>query len=197
MEELRFILKYVYGLLSHTEEVWTRLTDAECKEGKVDYMLRCYYWPLMGVGALLIFLLHGNGVMLHSKLSFDSPFSFEYAMKGMVAFALSYAAGPTFARLLIQQLFSGVTKITIDKSQMEIFVHYCMSIVMLVDMLCACLPYFTFLSFIGLYVIYVLYLGTEHYLQLKMARGYFLTIAFVSIYFCPRLIHLLLAFFEK
>ena len=197
MEEIRFILKYVSGLLARTEETWANLTNPDCKEGEPDYMLRCYYWPLMGVGALIIFLLHGNGVMLHSKLPFDAPFSMEYAMKGMVAFALSYAAGPTFARLLIQQVYGSMTNVNLEKNQMEIFVHYCMSIVMLIDLLCSCLPYFTFLSFIGLYVIYVVYVGSDQYLQLKTARGFFLTIAFVCIYFCPKLICYILALFEK
>lgn len=197
MEELRFILKYVSGLLSRTDETWTRLAEPDCKEGQADYMLRCYYWPMMGVGALIIFLLHGNGVMLHSKLPFDAPFSLEYAMKGMVAFVLSYAAGPTLARLLLQQCFSSLTHIHFDKNQIEVFVHYCMSIVMLVELLCACLPYFTFLSFIGLYVIYIVYVGTDVYLKLQTARNFFMTLAAAFIYFSPRIISGLLAIFEK
>ena len=198
MEEIRFILKYVYGLLAKTEEVWTRLSDPECKEGRNDYMMRYYYWPLMGVGCLLIFLLHGNGVMLHTKMTaFEASFSLEYAMKGMASFALGYAAGPILAGIIIKELYGRATNEQLDKNQLEIFVHYSMSIVMIFEMFCACLPYFTFLSFIGLYVIYIVYLGTSTYLKVQVSRGLFVTIAFLAIYFSPSALQFLLELFEK
>lgn len=197
MEELRYILKYIRGLFAHTEETWERLAEPGIREAEIGYMTRFYYYPLMGFGALLIFILHGNGVMLHSKMTFDAPFNFEYAMKGMIAFALSYVASPTLARLLIQQIFTGLTRIPFEKEQLELFVHYSMSIVMVIDMFCSCLPYFTFLSFIGLYLINVVYLGAVSYLRLQNARGLFLVVSSLSIYFSPWLIQRVLSIFAK
>lgn len=197
MEELRYILKYVRGLLTHTEETWTNLAEPETKEGQVEYMLRGYYWPLLGTGSLLIFILYGNGIFLNSKLPFDAPFNFEYAMKGLVSFATSYVVAPTLARLIIEQLYSLSVREKIEKDRLEIFVHYSMSIVMIIELFCACLPQFTFLTFIGVYLISIVYLGIVSYLKLTRHVGLLLLISSFSIYASPWIMQHLLALFAK
>ena len=63
MEELRCIIHYVRGLLAHPTETWKELSEPEQPAANLEYMQRNFYYPLLGVGTLLIFLLHGNGVM--------------------------------------------------------------------------------------------------------------------------------------
>lgn len=196
MEELRYIMKYLHGLFAHTEETWQHLSEPDVKEAELSYMTRYYYYPMMGVGTLLIFLLHGNGIMLH-KLPFDAPFNFEFAMKGAISFALSYVLSPTLARLIIEYLFSAMTRVTFDKQRLEVFTYYCMSVVMALSLFCSCLPNFTFLSFILLYAINVVYQGCDPYLHLPSNRGYFITVASAAVMFSPWLIRFILGFFVK
>ncbi len=198
MEELRFIFTYVKDLLSHTEETWKRLRDPELPAAKTEYMLRNYYWPMMGVCAICIFLLHGNGIMLHSKLAYDAPFSLELGMKGAVSFILGYAAGPTLAILLIREVFCRFTQAELDKERLEIFVHYTMSVVMLINLFCSFLPTMTFLSFIGLYVIYIVWLGSSELMEIvEKQQRFFIVIASVAIYYSPKLIQGILLLIER
>lgn len=196
MEELRYILKYLHGLLAHAEETWQHLSEPDVKEADASYLTQYYYYPLLGVGTLLIFLLHGNGVLLH-KQPFDASFNFEFAMKGAISFALSFVLAPTMARLAIEWMFCNLTNIQIEKQKLDVFCYYCVSVVMLLTLFCACLPNFTFLSFIILYTINVIYQGCERYLRLTDNRGYFITIASAAIMFSPWLIKFILAYFVK
>lgn len=184
MTELRYIFRYVKDLLSHTDETWVQLRDPNLKEAQVDYMLRYYYWPLMGIAAICIFFLHGNGVMVNSKLAYDAPFDFLTGLKGMAMFAFGYATGPMLAGLIIREVFGFFTDVTFDRNKLELFVHYSISIVLLVDLFCAFLPSMTFLTFIGLYVIYVVWLGASLFLEVQSSLlRFFVFVSFLAIYF--------------
>jgi len=174
-----------------------RFSDPNEKAHDSEYSFRTYYWPLMGVGALLIFILFGNGMMLRSKMSFDDPFSFEYAMKGMVNFTLCYFAGPTLASILISWVCGALAGMKFDKNQLEVFVLYNMSILMLCDMFCACFYSFTFFVVLKLYFIYVMLEGVDNFMKIDKGRGLFSTVSALAIYFSPDVIHRILAYFEK
>lgn len=197
MEQLRFIIMIIKSLLSQPRETWMRLSDPNEKAHDSEYSFRTYYWPIMGVGALMIFILFGNGIMLRSKMTFDDPFSFEYAMKGMVNFTLSYFAGPTLASLVIGWACGKLAGMKFDKNQLEVFVLYNMSILMLCDMFCALLPTFTFLAVLKLYMLYIMLEGVDNFMKIERARGFFSTLSALAIYFSPDVIHRILAFFEK
>lgn len=190
MTELRYIFKYVKDLLSNTEETWTRMRDPNLPEGQIEYLLRYFYWPLLGVGAICIFLLHGNGVMLNSKLEYDDPFSFETGLRGMVSFVLGYAAAPSLASLIIREVFCRLSNMEFDRNRLDVFVHYCISIVMLVELLCAFLPTLTFISFIGLYTLYIVWLGAAVYLEISSSTSlrFFVFVSFLAIYFSSDLL---------
>lgn len=196
MEELRYIMKYLHGLFAHTEETWQHLSEPDVKEADLSYLTRCYYYPLMGVGTLLIFLLHGNGILLH-KQPFDAPFNFEFAMKGAISFALSYVLAPSLAVLIIRQLFCRLTRVKIEKQTLEVFAYYATSVVMVLTLFISCFPNFTFLSFIILYAINIVYQGTDPFLKVSVNRGYFITIASAAIIFSPWIIKYVLAIFVK
>lgn len=196
-KQICFILHYLRGLMAHPMEIWTELLDPKEPVSQSEYSIRHYYGPILGTGALLIFLLHGNGVMLRSKLPYDAPFNLEYAMKGMVSFALSYTAGPALAFVIIKSVCGALAAMRFDKNQLEIFILYNMSFLMACDMFCACFPSFTFLSFIGLYMLYIMLEGVDHYMKLGSGRGLFAMVAFLSIYFSPILFNHILASFEK
>ncbi len=187
----------IKSLLSTPKEAWMRLSDPNEKGHDVEYTLRYYYWPILGVGALLIFILFGNGIMLPSKLPFDAPFSIEYAMKGMVDFALRYATGPSLAYVLISWIYGKMVGTKLEKNLLEVFIIYNTSILMLCDMFCALLPSFTFLSVLKLYFLYIMLEGVDNFMKMDKARGLFSTLSALAIYFSPDIIHRILAFFEK
>ena len=197
MEQLLLIWKNAFGLLGSPMETWMRFSDPNEKSHDSEYSFRNYYWPIMGVGAVLIFVLFGNGVMLRSKMSFGDPFNFEYAMKGMVNFTLSYFAGPNLAYIIISWGFSKLTGFTIDKNKLDVFILYNMSILMLFDLFCAFFPNFTFLSVMKLYMLYVMLEGVDVFIKIEKARGLFSTLSALAIYFSPVLIQNILGFFEK
>lgn len=197
MEQLLFILQNIKGLLGSPRETWLRFSDPNEKAHDSEYSFRNYYWPIMGVGAVLIFILFGNGIMLRSKMSFDDPFSFEYAMKGMVNFTLSYFAGPSLAYIIISWAFKKMAGFSFDKNQLEVFILYNMSILMLCDMFCALLPNFTFLSVLKLYMLYVMLEGVDGFIKIEKARGFFSALAALAIFFSPVLIGYILELFEK
>ncbi|MBQ0057609.1 MAG: hypothetical protein KBT20_08130 [Bacteroidales bacterium] len=194
MTEIRYILRYVKDLLSDTEAVWIKLRDPNLREAQLDYMLRYYYWPMMAFASLCVFLLHGNGVMLNSKLAFDAPFSFEYALTGMVSFALGFAVGPSLAALVLRETFFRFTPIAIAKDQLELFVHYSMSITMVISLFCAFLPNLKFLTFLHLYLIYVVWLGAMSYLDLltSIYQRVFTIVATAVIFYSPAILQYIL-----
>ncbi|MBP5715897.1 MAG: hypothetical protein J6W69_02145 [Bacteroidales bacterium] len=188
MEELRCIIHYVRGLLAHPTETWKELSEPEQPAANLEYMQRNFYYPLLGVGTLLIFLLHGNGVMLRSPLPVDAPFSLEYALRGAVAFALSYFAGPRLASLIIALLCSRMAGMELERRRLEVFVSYNMGVLILCDMFCALLPNFTFLTLVSMYVLYVALEGVDNFMQIGRMRGMFAVISCVSIYLSPHVI---------
>lgn len=188
MEELRCIIHYVRGLLAHPTETWKELSDPEQPAANLDYMQRNFYYPLLGAGTLLISLLHGNGVMLRSPLPADAPFSLEFALRGAVAFALSYFAGPRLASLLISLFCSRLGGLELDRRRLEVFVTYNMGILILCDMFCALLPNFTFLTLISMYVLYVALEGVDNFMQIGRMRGVLAVVSCLSIYLSPHII---------
>ncbi len=196
MEEFRFIWKYVRDLLAHTEDTWRRLRNPDLPAAQPEYMLRTYYWPMMGVCSIFIFLLHGNGIMIDSPLAYGAPFSLELGMKGAVSFILGYTAGPTLAILLIRELFCRLTQTPLNKDRLELLVYYSMSFLMLCDLFCSLLPSLTFLSLISLYVLYIVWLGTTELMDITdRLQRFFLVVACVAIYFSAdiiqRILHLI------
>lgn len=187
MLELKYIFKYVRDLLTNTTDVWTRLrNDDKLNEGKFDYLFQHYYLPMMGVGAICIFLLYGLGFISHSVVLDDSGFDLEVGLKGMVLFVVAYISAVPLATLIIKETFDRLFEQDTEKNKLEVFAGYCVSLVMLVELVCAFLSQLSFLTFAGLYVIYVVWVGAALYLEIENRRLWFFTVvAFLSIYCAP------------
>lgn len=188
MEELRCIIHYVRGLFAHATETWRALAEPDEPAANLEYMQRNFYYPLLGIGSLLIFILHGNGVMLNSPLKGDDPFSLEFALRGSVAFALSYFAGPRLATLMIGLFCNKLAAMQLDRRKLEVFVSYNMGLLIVFDMFCAFLPNLTFLTLMSVYVLYVAFEGIDNFMQITRMRGVLAVVSCASIYAAPHII---------
>lgn len=187
MLELKYIFKYVRDLLAHTTDVWTRLHDDEkLNEGNNEYMFQHYYLPMMGVSAICIFLLYAWGIYPHQGIQILSSFDLGVGLKGMVLFVVAYISAVPLATLIIKETYGKLYERSLDKNRLEVFVGYCASLVMLVELVCAFMPQLSFLTFAGLYVIHVAWIGAALYLKIEDKHLWFFTVvAFLSIYGSP------------
>lgn len=187
MKQVIDILKFLFRLIVEPEETWQTLSAGDQDRKAVDAMQRNLYFPLLGAGALLLFLAGGWSV---------SPFGLEPAMKRGVSFLLSYFAGYYVAVFCISEFFKSVDKRVYDKHRLYGFTAYAMSFIIVVQVLVGCLPGLKFLTFICLYVIYIIWCGSNYYLFIDEKRRLrFSIFASFLVYFAPvavgRLLHLM------
>ena len=173
------------------------LSDPNDKMHDADTAFRNCYAPLLGAGSLLIFVLHGKDYLPQHKLPFDAPFSIELAMKGMVGFALSYVCAPTLAYVLISSIYGKLAGVRFDKNQLQVFVMFNLSVLMVCDIISALIPILSFLSVLKIFMIYILFEGIDNYMRIEQGRWAFAFISALSLYASPYVINHLLNMFEK
>lgn len=183
MHDIQFLLSYLYGFLFHVRETWQRLKAAPQEVQEIEYFRTHFFWPLLGVGALCMFLLYGNGWFASSKLAYDDPFSFEYAMKGVVRFAVSYALSPMLATMLIRDFSSKLLGMSFKLEKLELYVTVCIAIDMMIVLACSFFPAFQFLRFGRLYVIAHVVLGSREIMEIEDSEfGLFCVDTYISIF---------------
>lgn len=187
MKQVKDILKFLFRLIVEPEETWQNLSVRDQDRKAVDAMQHNFYFPLLGAGALLLFLAGGWSV---------SPFGLEPAMKRGVSFLLSYFAGYYLAVFCIGEFFKSTDKAVFDKHRLYGFTAYAMSFILLIQVLVGCLPSMKFFTFICLYVTYIIWCGSRYYLFVDERRRLrFSIFTSLFIYFAPwvvgRLLHLM------
>jgi len=187
MKQIKDILKFLFRIIVEPEETWQKLSERDQDRNAVDAMQHALYFPLLGAGALLLFLAGGWRV---------SPFGLEPAMKGGVSFLLSYFAGYYLAVFCISEFFKSTDKLVFDKYRLYGFTAYAMSFTLIVEIWVGCFPSMKFFTFICLYVTYIIWCGSRYYLFVDERRRLrFSIFASLFIYFAPwvigRLLHLM------
>lgn len=163
-------------MINDPGQTWTYLNDQEVKESKPEYMQNNYYLPMMAVVAVLIFLMKGWG----------TPFDMEDAMKAAVSFLAAYFLGLFLANFLVQQTFVKLLGFPFDKDKLQVFVGYCMSFLMLVELFSATFPHIKFLSFTAFYLFYIIWCATDTYFGLaEKLRWRFTLLTFFEIWLSP------------
>lgn len=193
--ELRYIFTYVRGLMAHTDETWELLSKGEVKESKPDFMMAHYYWPLFGISAVFVLLLIGCGGLFGEGVR---AFELERGMKAMVEFVVVYAVGPMLISLLIDPIFRYMTTQSMKREKVDVFVHYTMSALMVLEVCCAVFPNLEFLGFSKLYIIYIIAVGVDKYLNIKGREVPASTVLWAFVfYIAPIIIRFLIHFFER
>lgn len=189
MLQFKYILKYLISLVVNPEQTWQFLANQEGQESKADYMQRNYYFPMWGVIAICLFLLKGFST---------EEFSFEVAMKSAVSFMLSYFAGLYLAAFLLRLAFEWCWGILLDKERLQVFVGYAMSFLMAVDLLMSLMPSISFVAFVNLYLVYIVWCATISYLGVEENRRWSSTFLISAVVFCsPWLIGCLMRLMER
>ncbi len=181
------------SLISQSDQAWNYLANAETKESKPDYMLRNYYYPLLGFMSLVVFICAG----LRSPDS-ETEFDFQYGMIQMVPILVAYFVGPYLALILIRQVLINLFELPDpDKVRLTNFVFYSTSFLMALEMLMATFPAIRFFQFIALYLVYITWNGSHTYIRVaEKKRWLFSFVSFVVIFFSPSIIQHLLQFLQ-
>lgn len=188
VQQLSYILKYLLSLINEPQQTWNYLKDGDVDEAKPEYMQNNYYYPMLGVVALVIFLLKGWG----------SPFDIEHAMKAAVSFAAAYFLSTYLANIVLKQTCSRFMGMTPDENKLQVFIGYCLSYLMLVDLVSAWFSHFKFLAFCALYLIYIIWYASDEYFGVnEKARWRFSAIAFFEIWLSPIVIERLMSAMMK
>ena len=148
-------------------------------------VLQRFRTPVAGIGGLWLAAPYAAWMVMMAVLSQTASL---YALRGAVAFALSYFAGPRLASLIIALLCSRMAGMELERRRLEVFVSYNMGVLILCDMFCALLPNFTFLTLVSMYVLYVALEGVDNFMQIGRMRGMFAVISCVSSYLSPHVI---------
>lgn len=188
VQQLKYILKYLLSLINEPEQTWKYLKDGDVDESKPEYMQTNYYLPMMGVVAILLFLLRGWG----------SPFDMEHAMKAAVSFLAAYFLGPFLANVLLQKTYGKMMNFSFDKDRLQVFIGYCMSFLMLVKLFSASFPHIKFLTFCALYVFYIVWSASDVYFGVaEKDRWRFTAVASFSVWLSPYIIERLMSMMTR
>ena len=86
MKQLINILNMLIAIVKTPQETWQKLSGEYNEEQAVDALVRDYYAPLMGGGALILFLVKGLQVP-------DVAFSWQHAIMAGVKFIIGFYGG--------------------------------------------------------------------------------------------------------
>jgi len=176
-------------MISQPDELWNKLIKSETEESKPEFMQRNYYYPLLGIMALVVFVCAG----LRGPES-DTPFDIQHGMTKMVPVLVAYFVGPYLALFLVKEgliHFFGLPNP--DKARLSNFVFYSMSFLMALEMVLAVFPAILFFRFIALYLIYITWNGSHTYIRVEERRRWiFGFYSAVVIYFSPGVIETVL-----
>lgn len=176
MQQLKYILKFLLSLINESQQTWNSLKDENANESKLEYMQTNYYLPMMGVVALLIFVLVGWG----------SPFDIEHAMKDAVSFLAAFFLSPYLANVVLRKAFAKFMNITFDKEKLQVFISYSLSYLMLVRLFTATFPHIKFLTFCSLYIFYIVWSASDVYMGVpEKNRWKFTAMASIAMLLSP------------
>jgi hypothetical protein len=154
----------------------------------VDEMQQQLYFPMLGGGALLLFIFGG----FHAEV-----FSLEMAMKSAVSFLLSFFGGYYLALFLLRELYSSLGGLELQRDRLECFVGYSLSFVLAVEVVVGCMPKLKFMSLISLYLFYIVWCSSEYYLRTdERHRQRFSFFTTVILALSPRIVAFLLHLLE-
>lgn len=189
MKQLKYIVRILLPLISRPEQMWQFLATSRGEETKPDAMQKQFFLPLLGYMSLIVFLC----------AAFRSPdaavsFDYQYGMKQMLPLLIAYFVGPLVAAMVfnvaLRHLFGLPNP---DKDRVQLFVFYCTSFLMAIEILVALIPSIRFFSLIFIYLVYITFSGITTYIRVNQNRRWIVGfISFLVIWSCPSLIIMLM-----
>lgn len=191
MEQTKYIIKFLLMLISHPQDLWEYLTDPEVSESKPEYVQEHYYLPLWGFMSLVIFLCEG-----FYGATGDSSFDLQIGMKQAVPYMVAFLVGPFLAMLLLRLLLVHAYDVKHpSKDRLHLFVFFCTSFLMALEMLLAFIPSIRFFWFIVVYIVYLTWTGSTTIIRVEEKnRWMFGFLSAVVIYFSS---HIFISLIQK
>lgn len=176
-------------MITQPEQMWQYLAQARGAETRPDAVQKNYYLPLLGYMSLVVFLCAA-----FRGPETDVTFDYQYGMKQMVPLLIAYFLGPLVAILVfnlsLRHLFGMEDP---DKDRVQLFVFYCTSFLMALEILEALIPSIRFLGLIFVYLVYITFSGASTYIRVehnqRWKAGF---VAFLLIWSCPNIIIMLM-----
>ncbi len=189
MRQFFNILRLLLSLIHSPQQIWQRLGEKYKDEESVDSLMKEYFSPLLGGGALVLFVAKG---LLVENVSF----SWEHAIKGGVTFLIGYYGGLFLAEFLVKEALR-LFEIEVPKMMLRACVILSMSYCLALDVVLGCLPSFSFFLVLGIYLCYIVWCAMGNFLQLEERAWWRATIiTSIVIFFSPRVIQMLLSMME-
>ena len=136
MKQLINILNMLIAIVKTPQETWQKLSGEYNEEQAVDALVRDYYAPLMGGGALILFLVKGLQVP-------DVAFSWQHAIMAGVKFIIGFYGGLFLAEFLLREVLR-LFGLEFEKCTLRAFVVLAMSFCLGLDIVVNCLPGISF-----------------------------------------------------
>ena len=169
MDKLKYIIKFLISLVSEPAQTWDYLSTGDQPEAKPDYMQRNYYLPLLGIMSVVLFVC---GAMYGQDG--DATFDVERGMQLMVPCLVAYFVAPYVAVEVLWLINGHYYKVPdASKERLTIFVFYCMSFLIAVEMLTAILPWVRFFGFITIYLLFITWNGVTTYVRIDEGNRWF------------------------
>lgn len=180
MDKAKYIIKYLILLVTQSEQMWQHLSKKDVEESKPQYMMTNYYWPLLGFMALFVFVASGY--------SRDDGFVLQEGMTAMVPSLVGFFIGPYLAIFLLKEMlptrFFEVREP--DQDRLHLFVFYCTSFLVLIEILCSLIPSISFMQLFAYYLVYITWTGSTTMIRVPdNHRWMFSFVSCVVIYFSP------------
>lgn len=194
MNQFKFVLEMLISLISHPQQTWQYLASVEDERSKSEYVQRNYYLPLWGFMSLVVFLcaaIHRDGT--------SRVFDIQLGMTQMVPLLVGFFVGPYLSifvlRLVLGRFFDMPNP---DKDRLHLFVFFCTSFLMSIELLIALFPSIRFFDFISLYLVYITWEAATVFVRVDETRRFrFCFSSFLVIYSCTWLVINLLTFMQK
>ena len=190
MKQLINILNMLIAIVKTPQETWRKLSGEYNEEQAVDLLIRDYYAPLMGGGALILFMAKGLQVP-------DVAFSWQHAIMGGVKFIIGFYGGLFLAEFLLKEVLR-LFGLEFEKFTLRAFVVLAMSFCLGLDVVVNCLPGISFFYVMGIYLAYIVWCAAPDFMHLEPRDWWkFSLLASLIVYFSPHLIRSLLLIMES
>ncbi|MEG0948106.1 MAG: hypothetical protein RR212_05360 [Bacteroidales bacterium] len=180
----KVILQTILSLGTSPIPSWKRLAEKNTSDS--TEFLNKFFYPLLGLTTLATFV----GILWNRK-----GFELEYALKSASLTLMTLFAAFFLSSFVLNKLFVRFFKQADNLQHTQHFVGYVLSFSYVIHMLMALLPALFFLKFGVLYIPYIIWVGSESFIQIEEKnRIRFMVITTAVLFILPSVIEKVLLF---
>ena len=163
---------------------WKSLNDTEEEKGKT--FLMNYLYPFLGATTISVFL----GTFFHKKGTI-----LEIALKESILIFVSLFCAFFLSSYILNKVNVRFFEQKDNLLKTQMFVGYISSIAYVIKMIQALLPELFFVNFAMYYILYIIWTGSEHFMDIQSnKRLYYLIVSSVILYIIPIIMEKIMVF---